>query len=377
MRAELALALESRGQRRRRRSPAGSRRSRSRSESTHLLERSTHELSGGEKQRVALGAALAGRPRLVLLDEPTSQLDPVAGDELIGLLRRLNQEWETTILLAEHRLERCLAAADRVIALDGGPCRLRWRSRVGFLEWAAEARARPADPGGAAVRAAPGCSRRRPASSRPRDAPRRRVCCRLSADRASRPRRRRPGPGRSARAGRAPGRGASLGAPPEPGARPARRLARAARRAGDPARRRPRAAARRERRADGPQRRRQVDAPAPRRRADGAHARARAAGGTGRAAAAEPRRLLHPRARRRRGLAAALAAVGLAGMAERNPKRPLRRRAPAPRARDRHRRRGEERSGRARARRAHARDGPRREGRLARRSGAAPSRARP
>ncbi len=45
---------------------------------------------------------------MVLLDEPTSQLDPVAGDELIGLLRRLNQEWETTIVLAEHRLERCL-----------------------------------------------------------------------------------------------------------------------------------------------------------------------------------------------------------------------------------------------------------------------------
>ncbi len=102
-----------------------------------LLDRSTHELSGGEKQRVALGAALAGRPRLVLLDEPTSQLDPVAGDELIGLLRRLNQEWETTILLAEHRLERCLSSVDRVIALEDG--------RVGcdgdpqaFLEWAAE-----------------------------------------------------------------------------------------------------------------------------------------------------------------------------------------------------------------------------------------------
>ncbi len=85
-----------------------------------LLDRATHELSGGEKQRVALGAALAGRPRIVLLDEPTSQLDPVAGDELIGLLRRLNQEWETTVLLAEHRLERCLTAADRVIALEHG-----------------------------------------------------------------------------------------------------------------------------------------------------------------------------------------------------------------------------------------------------------------
>ena len=75
---------------------------------------------GGELQRVALGAALAGRPRLLLLDEPTSQLDPVAGDELLGVLRRLNEEWGTAVVLAEHRLERCLPAADRVIALDDG-----------------------------------------------------------------------------------------------------------------------------------------------------------------------------------------------------------------------------------------------------------------
>jgi len=100
-----------------------------------LLDRATTELSGGELQRVALGAALAGRPQLVLLDEPTSQLDPVAGDELIWLLRRLNEEWGTTILLAEHRLERCLAAADRVIVMaDGGvACDAAPRD---FLRWA-------------------------------------------------------------------------------------------------------------------------------------------------------------------------------------------------------------------------------------------------
>jgi energy-coupling factor transport system ATP-binding protein len=85
-----------------------------------LLDRPTHELSGGELQRVALGAALAGRPALLLLDEPTSQLDPVAGDELLGVLRRLNEEWGTAIVLAEHRLDRCLAAADRVVALHHG-----------------------------------------------------------------------------------------------------------------------------------------------------------------------------------------------------------------------------------------------------------------
>jgi len=136
VRAELALALESRGH-------GATAVARGVEEVAlalgidSLLDRTTHELSGGEKQRVALAAALAGRPRLVLLDEPTSQLDPVAGDELIGLLRRLNQEWETTIVIAEHRLERCLAAADRVIALEHG--RIACDSDPGgFLEWAGE-----------------------------------------------------------------------------------------------------------------------------------------------------------------------------------------------------------------------------------------------
>jgi len=86
----------------------------------HLLDRAVDTLSGGELQRVALAAALVTRPRLILLDEPTSQLDPVAGDELIWLLRRLNEEWGVAVLLAEHRLERCLAAADRVVAMEAG-----------------------------------------------------------------------------------------------------------------------------------------------------------------------------------------------------------------------------------------------------------------
>ncbi len=102
-----------------------------------LLERPTHELSGGELQRVALGAALAGRPEVVFLDEPTSQLDPVAGDELVWLLRRLNEEWGTAIVLAEHRLERCLGAADRVVVLADGEVACDAPPRA-FLTWAAE-----------------------------------------------------------------------------------------------------------------------------------------------------------------------------------------------------------------------------------------------
>jgi energy-coupling factor transporter ATP-binding protein EcfA2 len=85
-----------------------------------LLDRRVDSLSGGELQRVAIAAALAHRPRLLVLDEPTSQLDPVAGDELVWLLRRLNEEWGTAVLVAEHRLERCVPAADRVIALERG-----------------------------------------------------------------------------------------------------------------------------------------------------------------------------------------------------------------------------------------------------------------
>ncbi len=104
----------------------------------HLLTRTVDTLSGGELQRVALAAALVTRPQLVLLDEPTSQLDPVAGDELIWLLRRLNEEWGVTILLAEHRLERCLAAADRVIAMDTGAISFDGPPRD-FLAWAQNA----------------------------------------------------------------------------------------------------------------------------------------------------------------------------------------------------------------------------------------------
>ncbi len=111
-----------------------------------LLDRPTGELSGGELQRVALGAALAGRPQLLVLDEPTSQLDPVAGDELIGILRRLNEDFDTTVLLSEHRLERCLPAADRAIAMadgeiafDGDP--------DDFLAWAVRKAPELATPG--------------------------------------------------------------------------------------------------------------------------------------------------------------------------------------------------------------------------------------
>ena len=116
----------------------------------HLLDRRTDTLSGGELQRVAIAAAMVRRPALLLLDEPTSQLDPVAGDELVWLLRRLNEDWGTAVVMAEHRLERCLPAADRVLALDGPRVACDAAPRE-FLAWAADVGARARHPRRAAV----------------------------------------------------------------------------------------------------------------------------------------------------------------------------------------------------------------------------------
>ncbi|MBI4355222.1 MAG: ABC transporter ATP-binding protein [Candidatus Omnitrophica bacterium] len=85
-----------------------------------LVGRATTTLSSGEGQRVALGAVLAMRPRLLILDEPTSQLDPEAAEALLHHLRRLTAADGITMLLIEHRLDRCLAWADRVLHLEEG-----------------------------------------------------------------------------------------------------------------------------------------------------------------------------------------------------------------------------------------------------------------
>jgi energy-coupling factor transport system ATP-binding protein len=134
VRAELELPLEHRGQ------PAGAV-ARAVEETAlgvgvaHLLDRRTDTLSGGELQRVAIAAAMVHDPPLLVLDEPTSQLDPVAGDELVWQLRRLNEDWGTAVVVAEHRMERCLPAADRVIAMVDGA--VACDAAPGeFLEWA-------------------------------------------------------------------------------------------------------------------------------------------------------------------------------------------------------------------------------------------------
>ncbi|MBN1890179.1 MAG: ATP-binding cassette domain-containing protein, partial [Thermoflexales bacterium] len=89
-------------------------------ELTPLRARPMEALSGGEKQRVAIAAALALRPRVLALDEPTSQLDPQAADQVLQALVRLNRELGLTILLAEHRLERVLPYIDHMVYVPGG-----------------------------------------------------------------------------------------------------------------------------------------------------------------------------------------------------------------------------------------------------------------
>ncbi len=86
----------------------------------HLRERPIETLSGGERQRVTLAAALALRPRVLLLDEPTSQLDPWTAESVLEVLRRLVDELGLTVILAEHRLDRFLGSVTRLTVLEQG-----------------------------------------------------------------------------------------------------------------------------------------------------------------------------------------------------------------------------------------------------------------
>ena len=82
-----------------------------------LRDAPLRELSGGEQQRVAIGAVLTAHPRVLVLDEPTSALDPAAADDVLAALTRLVHDQGLTVLLAEHRLERVVQYADRVLAV--------------------------------------------------------------------------------------------------------------------------------------------------------------------------------------------------------------------------------------------------------------------
>jgi energy-coupling factor transporter ATP-binding protein EcfA2 len=78
------------------------------------------ELSGGETQKVVLASILALHPEVLVLDEPTSQLDPLSAEDLLTVVRRIHEETGTTVIMSEHRLERCYHYATRVIHMEEG-----------------------------------------------------------------------------------------------------------------------------------------------------------------------------------------------------------------------------------------------------------------
>ena len=102
-----------------------------------LRRRAMSTLSAGQQQRVAIGAALTAHPHVLVLDEPTSALDPQAAEDVLAALQRLVHDVGTTVLLAEHRLERVVQYADRIVHLpgegrvvDGAPTRMMLASPI-------------------------------------------------------------------------------------------------------------------------------------------------------------------------------------------------------------------------------------------------------
>lgn len=103
------------------------------------LHRDVGELSGGQKQLLNLAAIMAMQPEVLILDEPTSQLDPIAASDFLNTVRKINMELGTTVILTEHRLEDIFHGADRVVVLENGRilandrprevCRQLWQSR--------------------------------------------------------------------------------------------------------------------------------------------------------------------------------------------------------------------------------------------------------
>ena len=84
------------------------------------FHREISTLSGGQRQLLALAAVMVLEPALLLLDEPTSQLDPIAAGDFLEMVQRINRELGTTILLAEHRLAEAVPRSDRLLVLEGG-----------------------------------------------------------------------------------------------------------------------------------------------------------------------------------------------------------------------------------------------------------------
>ncbi|UCD95932.1 MAG: ATP-binding cassette domain-containing protein [Candidatus Bathyarchaeota archaeon] len=87
---------------------------------SHLRLKAPHELSGGQQQRVAIAGIIAMQPEVMVLDEPTSFLDPLGAEKIFKVVRALNQEHHMTVILVEHRLDLAARYADHVIVMDRG-----------------------------------------------------------------------------------------------------------------------------------------------------------------------------------------------------------------------------------------------------------------
>ena len=85
-----------------------------------LRERSPHEMSGGQQQRVAIAAVLAMQPEIIVLDEPTSFLDPLSAEKIFEVIHDLNKKLGLTVILVEHRLDLTAKYADHIIIMDQG-----------------------------------------------------------------------------------------------------------------------------------------------------------------------------------------------------------------------------------------------------------------
>ena len=86
----------------------------------HWFHKNVGELSGGQKQLLNLASVMAARPDVLILDEPTSQLDPIAASDFLATVHRINRELGTTVVMSEHRLEEVYGLADRVVVLEEG-----------------------------------------------------------------------------------------------------------------------------------------------------------------------------------------------------------------------------------------------------------------
>ena len=165
-----------------------------------LRGRPVADLSGGQQQRVAIGAVLTTHPRVLVLDEPTSALDPLAAEEVLATLQRLVHDLGLTVVLAEHRLERVVQYADRVVLVPGGAAAGVRHAGGGAPRLSRRTAGRGARPGrGMAAAAAVGA--RCPAARRP-----------AACDGLATPR---PGAGRRTRRGR--GRRCRTWSPPTAG----------------------------------------------------------------------------------------------------------------------------------------------------------------